>query len=77
MAKIVFDVKESLGARTRVLFKLMDALWHVARVPQCQSSSVGSLAEGMSFEEVQREYDLINEEIRAALDPEQHHPLPT
>jgi len=38
---------------------------------------VGSLAGGMSFEEVQREYDLINEEIRAALDPEQHHPLPT
>jgi hypothetical protein len=25
VAEIVFDVKESLGARTRVLFKLMDA----------------------------------------------------
>jgi uncharacterized protein (DUF433 family) len=45
---------------------------------------VGSLAGGMSFEEVQREYDLTIEDIRAALkfagelvDQEQHHPLPT
>ena len=45
---------------------------------------VGSLAGGMSFEEVQREYDLTNEDIRAALkfagellDQEQHYPLPT
>jgi uncharacterized protein (DUF433 family) len=45
---------------------------------------VGSLASGMSFEEVQREYDLTLEDIRAALkfagelvDQEQHHPLPT
>ena len=45
---------------------------------------VGSLAGGMSFEEVQREYDLTIEDIRAALkfagvlvDLEQHHPLPT
>lgn len=45
---------------------------------------VGSLAGGMSFEEVQREYDLAMEDIRAALkfagelvDQEQHHPLPT
>jgi uncharacterized protein (DUF433 family) len=45
---------------------------------------VGSLASGMSFEEVQREYDLTIEDIRAALkfagelvDQEQHHPLPT
>ena len=45
---------------------------------------VGSLAGGMGFEEVQREYDLTNEDIRAALkfagellDQEQHHPLPT
>jgi uncharacterized protein (DUF433 family) len=45
---------------------------------------VGSLAGGMSFEEVQREYDLTVEDIRAALrfaselvDQEQHHPLPT
>jgi len=45
---------------------------------------VGSLAGGMSFEEVQREYDLTDEDIRAALkfagellDQEQHHPLPT
>lgn len=45
---------------------------------------VGSLAAGMSFEDVQREYDLTVEDIRAALqfaselvDQEQHHPLPT
>ena len=45
---------------------------------------VGSLAAGMTFEEVQREYDLSIEDIRAALkfagelvDQEQHHPLPT
>lgn len=45
---------------------------------------VGGLAGGMSFEEVQREYDLTIEDIRAALkfagelvDQEQHHPLPT
>ncbi|HEV3037316.1 MAG TPA: DUF433 domain-containing protein [Candidatus Angelobacter sp.] len=45
---------------------------------------MGSLAGGMSFEEVQREYDLTIEDIRAALkfagelvDQEQHHPLPT
>ena len=45
---------------------------------------VGSLAGGMSFEEVQQEYDLTIEDIRAALkfagelvDQEQHHPLPT
>jgi uncharacterized protein (DUF433 family) len=44
---------------------------------------VGSLAGGMSFEEVQREYDLTMEDIRAALkfaselvDQKQHHPLP-
>ena len=44
---------------------------------------VGSLAGGMSFEEVQREYDISGEDIRAALqfageliDQEQHHPLP-
>lgn len=44
---------------------------------------VGSLAGGMSFEEVQREYDLSVEDIRAALkfasellEHEQHHPLP-
>jgi uncharacterized protein (DUF433 family) len=43
---------------------------------------VGSLAGGMSFEEVQREYDISIEDIRAALqfagelvDQEQHHPL--
>lgn len=43
----------------------------------------GSLAGGMSFEEVQREYGLTIEDIRAALkfagelvDQEQHHPLP-
>lgn len=45
---------------------------------------VGSLGGGMTFEEVQREYDLTVEDIRAALrfaselvDQEQHHPLPT
>jgi uncharacterized protein (DUF433 family) len=44
---------------------------------------VGSLAGGMSFEEVQREYDLTIEDVRAALkfagelvNQEQHHPLP-
>ena len=45
---------------------------------------VGGLAGGMTFEEVQREYDLTTEDIRAALkfagelvEQEQHHPLPT
>jgi uncharacterized protein (DUF433 family) len=45
---------------------------------------VGSLAGGMSFEDVQREYGLTIEDIRAALkfasellEKEQHHPLPT
>ena len=44
---------------------------------------VGSLAGGMSFEDVQREYDLTMDDIRAALkfasdlvEQEQHHPLP-
>jgi uncharacterized protein (DUF433 family) len=44
---------------------------------------VGGLAGGMSFEDVQREYDLTIEDVRAALrfagellDEEQHHPLP-
>ncbi len=44
---------------------------------------VGSLAGGMSFEAVQREYDLTVEDIRAALkfagelvEQEQHHLLP-
>jgi uncharacterized protein (DUF433 family) len=43
---------------------------------------VGSLAGGMSFEEVEREYNLTRDQIRAALkfagelvDQEQHHPL--
>jgi uncharacterized protein (DUF433 family) len=43
---------------------------------------VGSLAGGMTFEEVQREYDLTAEDIRAALkfvgelaDQESFHPL--
>jgi uncharacterized protein (DUF433 family) len=45
---------------------------------------VGSLAGGMSFDEVQHEYDLTVEDVRAALrfagelvDQEQHHPLPS
>jgi uncharacterized protein (DUF433 family) len=45
---------------------------------------VGSLAGGMTFEDVQQEYDLPIEDIRAALkfaaelvEQEQHHPLPT
>lgn len=45
---------------------------------------VGSLAGGMSFDEVCREYDLAVEDIRAALrfagelvDQEQFHPLPS
>jgi uncharacterized protein (DUF433 family) len=44
---------------------------------------VGSLAGGMGFEEVAREYGLTLEDIRAALkfagelvEQEQHHPLP-
>jgi uncharacterized protein (DUF433 family) len=44
---------------------------------------VGSLAGGMSFDEVQREYDLTAEDIRAALafaaelvEQEQYRPLP-
>jgi uncharacterized protein (DUF433 family) len=44
---------------------------------------IGSLAGGMSFDEVQQEYDLTAEDIRAALrfageliDREQFHPLP-
>jgi uncharacterized protein (DUF433 family) len=44
---------------------------------------VGSLAGGMSFEEVQREYDLTADDIRAALkfvadlaEQESFHPLP-
>ncbi len=43
---------------------------------------VGSLAGGMSFEEVEREYGLTRDDIRAALrfagelvEQEQHHPL--
>lgn len=45
---------------------------------------VGSLAGGMNFEDVQREYDLSIEDIRAALkfagdlvEQEQHYPLPS
>lgn len=44
---------------------------------------LGSLAGGMSFDEVQREYSISVEDIRAAigyanalLEREQHHPLP-
>ena len=44
---------------------------------------VGSLAGGMSFEDVAREYGLTLEDVRTALkfagelvDQEQHHPLP-
>lgn len=44
---------------------------------------VGSLASGMTFEEIQREYDLTPEDIRAALkfvgelaEQESFHPLP-
>jgi uncharacterized protein (DUF433 family) len=44
---------------------------------------VGSLAGGMTFEEIQREYDLTPEDIRAALkfvgelaEQESFHPLP-
>lgn len=44
---------------------------------------IGYLAGGMSFEDVQRDYDLGEEDIRAALEyaaevlnEEQHHPLP-
>lgn len=51
------------------------------RVPA--SIVVGSLAGGMSFEEIEREYEITREDILAALryaseliDREQHHPLP-
>lgn len=44
---------------------------------------VGSLAGGMTFEEIQREYDLSGDDIRAALkyagelvEQESFHPLP-
>ena len=44
---------------------------------------VGSLAGGMTFEEIQREYDLTSDDIRAALrfvgeiaEQESFHPLP-
>ena len=44
---------------------------------------VGSLAGGMSFEQIQQEYDLTTEDIRAALkfvgelaEQESFHPLP-
>jgi len=44
---------------------------------------VGSLAGGMSFDQIEREYDLTAEDIRAALafaaglvEQEQHHALP-
>jgi uncharacterized protein (DUF433 family) len=44
---------------------------------------VGGLAGGMSIEEVRREYDVTEEDVRAALDfaaelveQEEHHPLP-
>jgi uncharacterized protein (DUF433 family) len=44
---------------------------------------VGSLAGGMTFDEVEREYSLTSDQVRAALrfagellDREQHHPLP-
>ncbi len=44
---------------------------------------IGCLAGGMSFEDVQRDYDLSLEDVRAALayaaellSREQHHPLP-
>jgi len=54
---------------------------HGTRVPV--AIVVGSLAGGMSFDDVQREYDLTIEDIRAALkyavtlvEQEQHHPLP-
>jgi uncharacterized protein (DUF433 family) len=44
---------------------------------------IGYLAGGMSYEDVQRDFDLTEEDIRAALDyaaellsKEEHHPLP-
>jgi uncharacterized protein (DUF433 family) len=44
---------------------------------------IGYLAGGMSFEDLQRDYELTAEDVRAALDyaaellsKEQHHPLP-
>ena len=44
---------------------------------------VGGLAGGMTAEEIQREYDVTTDDIRAALDfanslveREEHHPLP-
>jgi len=69
--RIVIDPKMCHGKpvikRTRMLVALV----------------VGSLTGRMSFEDVQRKYDLTPEDIRAALkfaselvDQEQHHPLP-
>jgi uncharacterized protein (DUF433 family) len=44
---------------------------------------VGSLASGMTFDEVQREYGITSDDVRAALkfagdhvEQEEHHPLP-
>lgn len=54
---------------------------HGTRVPV--TTVVGSLAGGMTFEEVQREYDLSADDIRGALrfvaelaEQESFHPLP-
>jgi uncharacterized protein (DUF433 family) len=51
------------------------------RVPV--SIVVGSVAGGMSFEEIEREYEIAGDDIRAALryagalvEQEQHYPLP-
>jgi len=52
------------------------------RVPV--SIILGSLAGGMSFDEIQREYEVASDDIKAALsyaaelvEDEQHHALPT
>ena len=63
------------------------AIWHgkpvIRGTRMAVTLVVGSLAGGMSFEEVQREYDLTDEDIRAALkfvgelaEQESFHPLP-
>jgi uncharacterized protein (DUF433 family) len=74
-----------MAAQTRVI--LDPAICHGkpvirgTRVPV--TVIVGGLAGGMTFEEVQREYDLTAEDIRAALrfvgelaEQESFHPLP-
>jgi hypothetical protein len=83
------DFKRSLkakGAKDRVRVMLVPRMtglpWETASVPV--TVVAGSLAGGMTFEEVQREYDVTAGDIRAALrfvaelpEQESFHPLPS